>query len=102
MSDLEKEIKKAKNLSNLQRILAYAIYFVILGFITINMFFIMSSWEAALNLIPPPIPYPLLVALGLGLLILIILLQTGFIYRLYRIKKEAMKEKQKTRPKSKS
>ncbi|GEM_PF-2900972 len=93
MSDLEKEIKKAKTLSNLQMILAYVIYFVIFALILINMFFIMSSWEAALNLTPPPIPYPLLVSLGIVLLISIIILQTGFIYRLYRIKKRAIKEK---------
>jgi uncharacterized integral membrane protein len=99
MSDLEKEIKKAKTLSNLQMILAYVIYFVIFALILINMFFIMSSWEAALNLTPPPIPYPLLVSLGIVLLISIIILQTGFIYRLYRIKKRAIKEKEEEKRK---
>ncbi|MBS7249089.1 MAG: hypothetical protein KIH08_00640 [Candidatus Freyarchaeota archaeon] len=95
MSNLENEVKKAKKLSNLQMILAYVIYFVIFALIIINMLYIMGSWEAALNLSPPPIPYPLLVGLGLVLLVSIIILQTGFIYLLHRIKKQAIKEKER-------
>ena len=94
MSDLEKEKERAWRLSNLQKYFSYITYFVILGLVILNTHFIINNWGVRINILPEPIPFHLLVILGLILLFSIIILQTGLLYQLYKLKKEAAKEKQ--------
>jgi hypothetical protein len=51
------------------------------------------------SILPPPVPSQLLVILGLALLFSIIVLQAVLVYQLYKLKKEALKDK---KPKRKS
>ncbi len=94
MSDLEKQKNRAKKLSNLQKIFSYVTYFVILGLVILNTHFIINNWGVRINILPEPVPFYLVVILGLILLFSIIILQTGLLYQLYKLKKEAVKEKQ--------
>ncbi|MEM3594167.1 MAG: hypothetical protein QXS27_05535 [Candidatus Jordarchaeaceae archaeon] len=93
MSNLEKEKKRAKRLSNFQKAVGFVTYFLILGLIIINTRFIMSN-HGILYIVPPaPVPPYALAILSLALLSFLILLQTLLVYQLYRVKKEAVKNK---------
>jgi TRAP-type C4-dicarboxylate transport system permease small subunit len=96
VSDLEKQIKKAKMFSNLQRGLSYFTYFLIFGLLIINGWYFLNNWWARFNLLSLPAPYPSLAIFGLILLAIIIIFQIGLIYQLYKLKKEALKNKSKT------
>jgi len=102
MSSLEKEKGRAKRLSNLQKAVGYLTYFLILGLVIINTYFILNNWGVRFNILPTPVPSHTLVILGLALLFSIIILQTVLVYQLYKLKKEALKDKNQNRKPKKS
>jgi uncharacterized integral membrane protein len=93
MSELEKEKRRARRISNLQKSVSYLTYFLILGLVIINTHFIINNWGTRFNILLTPFPFHILVILGLALLSSIIILQAGLVYQLYKVKKEALKNK---------
>ncbi len=98
----EKHSKLAEKILKIQLAVGYLIYFIVVGTVTVNMFF-MSNWWA--RLVPPeayPIPVSVQNAVGVILLIALILLQTAFLASLYLLKKEkersATQSQRTTRP----
>jgi uncharacterized integral membrane protein len=97
MSSLEKEKGKAKMISNLQKWVAYVTYFLILGLVIFVTYIIQNNWGMRVGILPPPIPYQSLVILGLALLSSIIVLQAILVYQLFKLRKEALKNKKSKR-----
>ncbi|WXG41408.1 MAG: hypothetical protein WED07_11690 [Candidatus Freyarchaeum deiterrae] len=101
MSELEKAKVRARRLSNLQKAVGYLIFFPILWLVIINLNFINNNWWGRLNLLPTPIPFQQLDIIGLTLLFFLIILQALLVYQLYKLKKEALKDKKPKRKQKK-
>lgn len=70
----------------------YLIYFIVVGAVTVNMFFL-SNWWA--RLVPPefyPIPLNIQMLVGVALILTLLFLQSLFVVSLYLSKKERQKE----------
>ncbi|MEM2145875.1 MAG: hypothetical protein QW279_10975 [Candidatus Jordarchaeaceae archaeon] len=93
MSNLEKEKRRARRLSTFQKAVSFLTYFLILGLIIINTYVIMNNWGVRFSILPTPVSPYTLVMLGLTLLSSLIILQTMLMYQLYKLKKEAQKNK---------
>jgi len=80
--------KLSSRMLKLQLAAGYLTYFVVIGMVTLNMFF-MANWWAPL--VPPsmfPVPLHIQDAIGIALLSILIALQTAFILSLYLLGKE--------------
>ncbi|MBS7288573.1 MAG: hypothetical protein KIH01_07480 [Candidatus Freyarchaeota archaeon] len=87
-----KRAKLASKFLRAQLATSYLIYFLMVGAVTVNMFFL-SNWWA--KLIPPemyPVPAHIQNALGVTLLLALLLLQSLFLASLYLVKKERQSE----------
>lgn len=93
MSNLEKEKRRARRLSTFQKAVSFLTYFLILGLIIINTYFVMNNWGIFFSILSTPVPLYTIVMLGLTLLSSLIILQTILMYQLYKLKKEAQKNK---------
>lgn len=87
-----KRAKLASRFLRAQLATGYLLYFIVIGAVTVNMFFL-SNWWA--RLIPPemyPVPVHIQNALGVTLLLALLLLQSLFLASLYLVKKERQGE----------
>lgn len=84
----EKRIKLAGRLLKIQLATSYLLYFLVIGAVTVNMFFL-SNWWA--RMLPPemyPIPVNVQNTLGIILLLTLMIFQSIFIFSLYLVKKK--------------
>ncbi|MBS7247055.1 MAG: hypothetical protein QXW47_08500 [Candidatus Jordarchaeales archaeon] len=85
---LEKRVKLAGRILKIQLATSYLLYFLVIGAVTVNMFFL-SNWWA--RMLPPemyPIPVNVQNTLGLILLLTLMIFQSILILSLYLVKKE--------------